>query len=113
MRNEQQIPNVPRHDVVVHEIEVRRLVRPNRVHHRRIRAVADGIANARLLAFELIWLAAARTNKVTSLCVVALSSEFRERTIRTIKILLSPSFRDDARTLRTARVILSEFRGHL
>jgi hypothetical protein len=34
----------------VHEIEVRRLVVADGVHHRRIRAVRDGLAEARFLA---------------------------------------------------------------
>jgi hypothetical protein len=37
----------------VHEIEIRRLVVADGVHHRRIRAVRDGLAEARFLAFEL------------------------------------------------------------
>ena len=36
----------------VHEIEVRRLVVADGVHHRRIRAVRDGLAEARFLAFS-------------------------------------------------------------
>jgi hypothetical protein len=37
----------------VHEIKTRQLVALDSVHHRRIRAVRDGLAKARFLAFEL------------------------------------------------------------
>jgi len=54
-RNEQEILYLPPATcLVLHEIKVRRLVVADGVHHRRIRAVRDGIADARLLAFELI-----------------------------------------------------------
>jgi hypothetical protein len=37
----------------LHEIEIRRLVVADGIHHRRIRAVCDAVADARFLAFEL------------------------------------------------------------
>ena len=36
MGNQQQIPDVPRDEVVVHEIKIRRLVVLNGVHHRPV-----------------------------------------------------------------------------
>jgi hypothetical protein len=98
VRNEQQIPDASKasllrcriSELVLHEVEVRRLVRPNRVHHRRIRAVRDGIADARLLAFKLIPELTIRAFEIDGLRVVNLPVQIRRRTVWTIKIVLAP-----------------------
>ena len=53
MRDEQQISNAPGLQIVLHKIKTRQLVVADGVHHRRIRAVRDAVADARFLAFEL------------------------------------------------------------
>ena len=89
-RNQQQILDAPRGQLVLHEVEVRRLVRANRVHHRGIRAVRDGIADARLLAFKLIPELALGTAEVAGPRVVTEPAEFLGRTVWTIKVVLTP-----------------------
>ena len=111
-RNEQQIFDAPRRQIVVHEIKVRRLVIPNRVHHRLIRAVGHAVAEARLLAFELIPELAIRTGEIAGLGVVAQAIQFRRRTIRAIKIMLAPGFCDDTGALRAAVVSRRQCTGH-
>ena len=54
MRNEQQIYYVPRHKIIVQEKEAWRAVFLDGFHHCAVSAIADGIADARFLAFELI-----------------------------------------------------------
>jgi hypothetical protein len=54
----------------VQEIKVRRLVVPNRVHHRFIRAIGHAVAEAGLLAFALI---PAGFNAKTQRCKVAIT----------------------------------------
>jgi len=47
------------------------------VHHRRVRAVRDAVADARLLAFELIPETAGRTGIIAGLRVVPQPGQFR------------------------------------
>lgn len=63
VRDEQQIADCPGRRVIVQEIKAGQLVVADGVHHRAIRAIRDGSADARLLAFQLKPELAAGTGK--------------------------------------------------
>ena len=96
----------------MHEIKVRCLVLSNCIHHGAVRTVCDGIANASLLAFKLVPETAIRAGIITSLGVVAQSSQLRGRAVRAVKIILAPGFGDDAGALGTALVGVTQFASH-
>lgn len=71
MGNQNQILDAPGGQFVMEEKIIRRSVTPDRIHHRFIRAVGDGIANGCFLAFELIPETAIRAGKIAGFRVVA------------------------------------------
>ena len=79
-----------------------RAVFPDGFHHRGISAVADGLADARFLAFELIPKATGRTFVIARLGAGLEPIQFGRGTIRAIKIIRTPSLGDVAGLLRTA-----------
>lgn len=82
------------------EIVAGRAIFPDGFHHRRISAVADGFADGRFLAFELIPKPALGTGIITSRMPRLQPGQLWGRAIGAVKIGLAPGFRDDPGALR-------------
>lgn len=100
--NQQQIADAPRDQIVMQEKIARYAVFLDGLHHCVVGAVADGFADARLFAFELIPESASRTFVIAGFGAGLEPIQFGRRTIRAIKVFRAPCFRDVAGLLRTA-----------
>lgn len=111
-RHQQQIADAPRGQIVMQEKVAGRAVFPDGFHHRGISAVADGFADGRFLAFELIPKAASRTFVIAGLGSRLEPIQFGRGTIRAIKVFRAPSLGDVAGLLRTAFETVGKRAGH-
>lgn len=111
-RHQQQIADAPRCQIVMQEKVAGRAVFLDGFHHCGISAVADGLADGRFLAFELIPKAAMRAVIIARLGSRPEPIQFWRGTIRAIKVFRAPSLRDIAGLLRTAFETVGQRAGH-